>query len=69
MKGIGLTEAINNGFGVWIVPTRDEVVKLQRKLSATAAQKGVKVKSRSYVSVDQSEEKPEVFYTVTVTTL
>jgi hypothetical protein len=45
------------------------VVKLQRKLSATAAQKGVKVKSRSYVSVDQSEEKPEVFYTVTVTTL
>lgn len=68
-KGVSLSEAINSGFGCWIVPSRDEVVKLQRKLSATASQKGVKVKSRSFVSVDQSEVEPKVFYTVSVEVL
>ena len=65
-KGTSLTEAINNGYGVWIVNSREDVVKLQRRLSATASQRGVKIKSRSFVSVDQSEQEPSVFYTVSM---
>lgn len=66
-RGISLTEAINHGYGVWMVGSRDEVVKLQRKLSATASQKGVKIKSRSYVTIDQTEDLPQAMYTVTAT--
>ena len=66
IKGASLTDSINHGFGCWIAETREDVVKLQRRLSATASQKGVKIKSRSFVSVDQSEQEPIVFYTVSM---
>jgi len=63
-KGQSLSEAIDNGYGVWMVEGRSELVSLQRKLSATASRKGVKIKSRSFVSIDEREDRPTVMYTV-----